>query len=45
MRRFVMALACKTDNLLERQVRMWKGHGALWAGILKGMFRLALFNS
>jgi|GEM_PF-2666807 len=44
MRRFVIALACATDNLFERQVRMRKEHGALWAGILKGMFRLRLFN-
>ncbi len=44
MRGFVTVLACATDNLFERQVRMWKEQGALWAGILKGMFRLALFN-
>lgn len=44
MRRFVIALACATDNLFERQVRMRKEHGALWAGILKGMFSLRLFN-
>ena len=44
MRRFATALACATDNLFERQVRMRKEHGARKAGILKGMFRFTLFN-